>query len=197
MAPKDLEQQLAFIIEIDKLKNVVRQTLLTDQSRRENSAEHSWHLAIMAELLRNYAATQVDVLRVMKMVLVHDIVEIDAGDAFAYDPAANLGKSDREHQAANRIFGLLPEEQANELRALWREFEANATDDARYANALDRLHPLLHNWHTEGGTWRIHKVRRDQVYRRMDPLRTATPELWPTVVDMIEQSCAKGWIATE
>jgi putative hydrolase of HD superfamily len=197
MDAKVLEQQFAFILEIDKLKTVVRQTLLTDRSRRENSAEHSWHLAIMAGLLQKYAATQVDVLRVVKMVLVHDIVEIDAGDAFAYDAAAHLGQSDREHQAAERIFGLLPADQANELRGLWQEFEANTTDDARYANALDRLHPLLHNWHTEGGTWRIHKVRRDQVYRRMDPVRTGTPELWPTVVDIIEQSCSKGWISTE
>jgi len=197
MNPKVLEQQLTFIVEIDKLKTVLRQTLLTDRSRRENSAEHSWHLAIMAGLLQHYAARPVDVSRVMKMVLVHDLVEIDAGDTFAYDVAANMDKADREHQAAERIFGLLPPEQGNELRALWQEFEANATDDARYANALDRLQPLLHNWHTEGGTWRIHHVRRDQVYRRMDAVRVGTPELWPTVVEIVEKSCAKGWIATE
>src|SRR6516165_10043741 len=134
-----LEQQLSFILEIDKLKTVLRQTLLTDRSRRENSAEHSWHLAIMAGLLWQYAAAPVNVSRVMKMVLVHDLVEIDAGDTFAYDVAANVDKAQREHQAAQRIFGLLPPEQGSELRALWQEFEANRTDDARYANALDRL----------------------------------------------------------
>jgi putative hydrolase of HD superfamily len=197
MDPNVLEQQLSFIVEIDKLKTVLRQTLLTDRSRRENSAEHSWHLSIMAGLLWQYAATPVNVSRVMKMVLVHDLVEIDAGDTFAYDVAGNLDKSEREHRAAQRVFGLLPVEQGSELRALWEEFEASDTNDARYANALDRLQPLLHNWHTEGGTWRIHNVRRDQVYRRMDPVRIGTPELWPTVVNIIENSCAKGWIATE
>lgn len=189
-----LEQQLSFILEIDKLKTILRQTLLTDASRRENSAEHSWHLAIMALLLTEHAAEPVDVARTMKMLLVHDLVEIDAGDTFAYDVAHNLSKSERERRCADRIFSLLPAEQGKQLRALWEEFEAFQTPESRYANALDRLQPLLHNTRTEGGTWRIHSVAREQVYRRMDPIRTAMPELWPIITRIIEDATARGWI---
>jgi len=138
-----LAQQLRFVVEIDRLKTVLRQTLLTDASRQENSAEHSWHLALMAALLAEHAGAEVDVTRTMKMVLVHDVVEIDAGDAFCYDAAANVGKEERERLAAERIFGLLPAEQAAELHALWVEFEAGETAEARFAVALDRLQPLL------------------------------------------------------
>jgi putative hydrolase of HD superfamily len=170
---------------------------LTDQSRRENSAEHSWHLAIMAMLLTQYAATPVDVAHTMKMVLVHDLVEIDAGDTFAYDAAGNVGREERERLAADRVFGILPEAQGRELRALWDEFEESATPESRYANALDRLQPLLHNANTEGGTWRIHNVKRAQVYKRMDPVRTGMPEIWPVVVKIIEDASTTGWIARE
>ncbi len=196
MTTSRLSRQLSFVLEIDKLKTVLRSTLLTDSSRRENSAEHSWHLAIMASLLAEYAAAPVDVCRVMKMLLVHDLVEIDAGDTFAYDAAANAGRAARELKCAERIFGMLPEEQGRELRGLWEEFEANTTTESKYANALDRLQPLLHNTRTEGGTWRIHSVHRDQVYRRMEPIRTAMPELWPVVTGIIEDACQRGWIVT-
>jgi putative hydrolase of HD superfamily len=191
-----LDQQLSFVLEIDKLKTILRQTLLTDSSRRENSAEHSWHLAIMSFLLAEYATAPVDILRVVKMLLVHDLIEIDAGDTFAYDVAGNADKAEREQRCAERIFGMLPEEQGRELRALWQEFEAFKTPESKYANALDRLQPLLHNSRTEGGTWRIHSVARDQVYRRMEPIRTAMPELWPVVTRIIEDACARGWIVT-
>ena len=191
-----LDQQLAFVLEIDKLKTILRQTLLTDSSRRENSAEHSWHLAIMSVLLAEYATEPVDMLRVIKMLLVHDLIEIDAGDTFAYDVAGNVGRAEREEHGAERIFGLLPEEQGRELRALWEEFDAFKTPESKYANALDRLQPLLHNARTEGGTWRIHSVARDQVYRRMEPIRSALPELWPMVTRIIEDACARGWIVT-
>jgi putative hydrolase of HD superfamily len=189
-------QQLSFILEIDKLKTILRQTLLTDSSRRENSAEHSWHLAIMSVLLAEYATEPVDMLRVIKMLLVHDLIEIDAGDTLAYDVAGNVGRAEREEHGAERIFGLLPEEQGRELRALWEEFDAFKTPESKYANALDRLQPLLHNARTEGGTWRIHSVARDQVYRRMEPIRSALPELWPVVTRIIEDACARGWIVT-
>jgi putative hydrolase of HD superfamily len=189
-------QQLSFILEIDKLKTILRQTLLTDSSRRENSAEHSWHLAIMSVLLAEYATEPVDMLRVIKMLLVHDLIEIDAGDTFAYDVAGNVGRAEREEHGAERIFGLLPEEQGRELRALWEEFDAFKTPESKYANALDRLQPLLHNARTEGGTWRIHSVARDQVYRRMEPIRSALPELWPMVTRIIEDACARGWSVT-
>jgi putative hydrolase of HD superfamily len=191
-----LDQQLSFILEIDKLKTILRQTLLTDSSRRENSAEHSWHLAIMSVLLAEYATEPVDMLRVIKMLLVHDLIEIDAGDTFAYDVAGNVGRAEREEHGAERIFGLLPEEQGRELRALWEEFDAFKTPESKYANALDRLQPLLHNARTEGGTWRIHSVARDQVHRRMEPIRSALPELWPVVTRIIEDACARGWIVT-
>jgi putative hydrolase of HD superfamily len=193
----DLRKQLSFSLEIDKLKTILRQTLLTDSSRQENTAEHSWHLGILAFLLAERAPEKIDVLRTVKMCLVHDIVEIDAGDTFAYDAAGYQDKEAREQQAATRIFGLLPEKQAAELRALWDEFEDAATPESRYANALDRLQPLLNNWKTEGGTWRIHKIRRSQVYKRMDPVRTGLPDAWPMVVSIIEEATAKGWIAGE
>ena len=191
-----LDQQLSFVLEIDKLKTILRQTLLTDSSRRENSAEHSWHLAIMSFLLTEYATAPVDILRVIKMLLVHDLIEIDAGDTFAYDVAGNVDRAEREQRCAERIFGMLPEEQGRELRALWEEFDAFKTPESKYANALDRLQPLLHNARTEGGTWRIHSVARDQVYRRMEPIRTAMPELWPVVTRIIEDACARGWIVS-
>jgi putative hydrolase of HD superfamily len=181
-----LARQIRFIVEIDKLKRVLRRTLLTDKSRRENSAEHSWHIALMAPLLAEYAGDAVDVLRVMKMLLVHDLVEIDAGDTFAYDTAGHLDKLDRERLAAERIFGLLPHDQASALRALWDEFETGTTAEARFALTLDRLQPLLQNVHAEGGAWRSHGVTREQVLDRMLPIRSTSVLLWDYVVEVIE-----------
>ncbi len=194
-APPRLAQQLQFIVELDQLKNVLRRTQLIDGSRHENSAEHSWHLAVMALLLHEYADNTVDVHRVMRMLLVHDIVEIDAGDTFAFDVAGNLSKAERELAAAERIFGLLPEEQGRELRALWDEFEAMATSEARYANALDRLEPLLQNLHNSGGTWRQYNIDRAAVLRRMAPIQEGMPEVWPFVVDAVEAAVEAGYIA--
>lgn len=190
-----LARQLRFIVEVDGLKRVLRQTLLTDGSRRENSAEHSWHLALMASLLAEHSAVPVDLPRTVRMLLVHDVVEIDAGDTFCYDAAANLDREERERCAAERLFGLLPEEQASELRELWEEFEARETAEARFANALDRLQPLLHNYHTEGGTWRIHGITREQVVARMRPIEQAMPSVWPYVLAVVEQVCAAGHLA--
>ena len=194
MADTRLAQQMAFVMEIDKLKTILRQTSLMDNSRRENSAEHSWHLAAMALTLGEYAEPRTDLTHVVKMVLVHDIVEIDAGDVFAYDAAGNVGKVDREKLAAARIFGLLPEEQGREFRQLWEEFEARETMEAKYANALDRLQPLLNNWRTQGGTWAIHKVNRKQVMWRMDPVKEGMPEVWPMVLKIVDDACGCGWI---
>ncbi|MDP9349480.1 MAG: HD domain-containing protein [Gemmatimonadota bacterium] len=189
-----LARQLAFVVELDRLKQTLRQTTVMDASRQENSAEHSWHLGMMALLLAEYAAAPVDPLRVVKMVLVHDVIEIDAGDTFCYDAQANLDKEERERRAAARLFGLLPADQGEELRALWEEFEEAATPEARFAVALDRLQPLLQNLHTEGGTWRKHGITREQVLRRMRPIRDAMPGLWPVVEGMIAQACAQGWV---
>jgi putative hydrolase of HD superfamily len=170
-----LQQQINFVIEIDRLKGVLRQTPLMDSSRRENSAEHSWHLAMMALTLAEYAPAGVDVQQAMHQVLIHDLVEIDAGDTFCYDQAAHEDKAEREQQAAKRIFGLLPEPHNQKLRQLWDEFEAQQTPTAQFAAALDRLQPLLHNWQTEGGTWKQHNIHRDQVMKRVAPIETGAP----------------------
>lgn len=189
-----LQQQLSFILEIDKLKSILRQTLIIDRSRRENTAEHSWHLAVMAGLLAEYATGPVDVARVTRMVLVHDIVEIDAGDTFAFDADGILTKKDREREAADRIFGLLPPEQGRELRGLWEEFEAEETEDAQFANAIDRLEPCLLNANTEGGTWRKHSPSLDKVMERMKPVKLYMPQVWPVVQKIIDEAVANGWV---
>ena len=189
-----LERQLCFIVELDRLKATLRQTRLIDASRQENSAEHSWHLAMMALLLAEYAGAAVDPLRVVRIVLVHDVVEIDAGDTFCYDADANLDREERERRAADRLFGLLPPDQAGELRGLWEEFEAGATPDARFAVALDRLQPLLQNVHSDGGTWRRHGITRAQVEARMRPIQLAIPELWPAVLRFLDRAAEQGWI---
>ena len=198
MQSSRLAQQLQFIVEIDKLKRVLRQTLLTDESRQENSAEHSWHLAIMAILLTEYApSSEMDVLRVIKMLLIHDLVEIDAGDTFCYDHQGNLDKALREAEAAERIFGLLPAEQGAEFRNLWEEFEAQETPAAKFAAALDRIQPLLHNQQTRGGTWRIHGITCEQVLWRMQPVKDGAPALWPVVQQIIEDCVVAGYLSAD
>lgn len=184
-APR-LARQLDFLVELDKLKQVLRRTMLVGESRLENSAEHSWHLGVMAALLSEYAPGGVDLERTMTMLLVHDVVEIDAGDTFVFDAAAMADKEERELRAAERIFGLLPDDQADRLRALWDEFEGGATPEARFANALDRFHALLQNVHNGGGTWKRHGVGRDQVLERMEPIRAGAPALWPYVVAAVD-----------
>lgn len=191
-----LERQLRFITEIDRLKRVLRRTLLTDGTRRENSAEHSWHIAVMVPLLAEYASAEVDTARVVGMLLVHDLVEIDAGDTFAYDAAGNADRAERESRAADRLFGLLPPDQGAEMRALWDEFEGGATANARFAHAVDRLQPLLQNLMTEGGTWRTHGITRDQVVGRMRPIEHAAPGLWPFVLHSIDHVWANGRVRT-
>ena len=167
MSQSRLEQQLNFISEIDKLKTVLRQTTLLDDSRRENSAEHSWHVALMAFVLAEHADVDgLDIFRIVRMLLIHDIVEVDAGDTFCYDLDGMAEKAKKERQAAERIFGLLPADQADELRGLWQEFEARETPEARFANALDRLQPVMHNLQTGGNAWRRHGITREQVLER-------------------------------
>ena len=189
-----LERRIRFALEVDRLKSVMRRTRLVDGSRHENSAEHSWHLAILAMVLADAAGAEVDQGRVLRMLLVHDIIEVDAGDTFAFDTAGYLDKEDRERAAADRLFGLLPDEQRDELRALWEEFEAEQTADARFAVALDRFQPLLLNFYGGGGSWREHGIARAQVLRRMAPIEHGAPALWPFVLDVIDRACAEGWI---
>ncbi|MBD2386507.1 HD domain-containing protein [Cylindrospermum sp. FACHB-282] len=194
MTINKLTQQIQFIIEIDRLKQVLRQTSLVGGSRRENSAEHSWHLAVMAIALSEYAPVGVDISHAIKMLLIHDLVEIDVGDIFCYDVQGNQNKAELEAQAAIRLFGLLPENQGEELRLLWEEFEAGETPAAKFAAALDRIQPLLHNQQNNGGTWLIYEITRDQVMKRMAPVETGAPELWPFVLQLIEDSVAAGYL---
>ncbi|BAU41853.1 HD domain-containing protein [Leptolyngbya sp. O-77] len=194
LAPTRLAQQIQFVLEIDKLKGVLRQTLLTDASRRENSAEHSWHLALMAIALAEYAPAPIDLSRVVQMVLLHDLVEIDAGDTFAFDMQANQDKANREQAAADRLFGLLPPDLGQTLRSCWEEFEAAKTRDAQFAHALDRLQPFLHNLQTEGGTWKQHGVTRDRVLWRMQAVQQGAPALWPLVEGLIQQAVSAGYL---
>lgn len=186
--------QLTFLTEIDRLKSVLRQNLLVDGSRRENDAEHSYSLAVMAFILAEHAVDKIDVLKVLKMVLLHDIVEIDAGDTFAYDTVGYLDKAEREEKAADRIFSLLPSDQAEEFRGLWEEFEAGESAEARYGAALDRMQPLINNYLTQGHTWKLYHVSTEAVFVRMDPIRVATPSLWPVVEAIVEDSLKKGYI---
>lgn len=194
MTSERLAKQIEFIAEMDKLKGVLRQTLLTDRSRRENSAEHSWHLALLAMVFSEYAKEPVDLFRVLKMLLVHDLVEIDAGDTYCYDEAGNKGKADRENLAADRIFGLLPEGQGEEFRALWEEFEARNTPEAKFAAALDRFQPLLNNHRTGGLMWQKHGIRKDQVYLRNSPMNDGAPDLWEYAEGMIKEGIVNGWL---
>jgi putative hydrolase of HD superfamily len=195
--PDRLTQQLAFFAEIDKVKQIVRRTLLMDGSRFENDAEHSWHMALMALGLTEYAAEPVAALRVVKMCLIHDVVEIDAGDAYAYDPAAQVGQADRERRAAARIFGLLPPDQAAEWCGLWEEFEAQASADARYAAALDRVQSVLANYHAQGRSWRDHGVTRSQVLARIQAVRTGAPRLWEHLCQIVADATQRGWLRAD
>lgn len=193
-----LEQQMRFLVEVDKMKSVYRRTILIDKTRRESDAEHSWHFALMAMLLAEYADPEkVDCARVIRMALVHDLIEIYAGDTFAYDVQGNQDKRQRETEAADKLFALLPEDQAAEIRALWEEFDAMETPDALYAAAIDRLQPFLNNYLTQGHTWGLGGVKSAQVYERMDPIRVALPEVWPFVDKMIQESIEKGYLEKE
>jgi putative hydrolase of HD superfamily len=187
-----LLQQIAFLVEADKLKGIVRRTPLVDRSRLENSAEHSWHLALTMMVLREYGPAALDWMRVIEMVTVHDLVEVDAGDVSAYDLAGLEGKAVREQAAAERIFGLLPPDEGARFRQLWEEFELQSTPEARFANALDRLQPLLQNAHAGGGSWCGQALARAQILDRMTPIEASLPDVWPHVLDIIESFCAAG-----
>jgi len=195
MVSERLKKQIQFIVEADKIKNIFRRSKIHDGSRRENDAEHSWHLALMAFLLSEYSKESIDVLKVMKMCIIHDIVEIDAGDTFCYDAKGNLDKQEREQKAADRIFGLLPEEQGTELRKLWEEFDAMETPEAKYAAALDRLQPVLLNYLNKGGTWQEYNVKKEQVLKRIGPIEEGAPELWEFVSSLIEDAVAKEYLS--
>jgi putative hydrolases of HD superfamily len=191
---ESLAQQIDFILEIDRLKSILRRTPLLDRSRRENTAEHSWQIALMAVLLAEHADPPVDINHVVVMLLVHDLVEIDAGDTFIYDEEALATKTARELQAAERIFGLLPSEQGKRFRSLWDEFEAKKTPEAGFANAIDRLQPLLNNYFTGGETWRQPGVSADRVIARNEQIGLAAPELWAYAEGLIHEATRKGFL---
>jgi putative hydrolase of HD superfamily len=195
MKSNRLTQQIEFILEIDKLKQILRKTFLTDSSRQENTAEHSWHIAMMAIILEEYALEGVDISCVIKMLLIHDLVEIDAGDTFCYDVQGYESKAQREVLAAKRLFGLLPTEQGSELRKLWEEFEEQKTPNAKFAAALDRIQPLLHNQKTKGGSWLVHGITHEQVMKRIAPVEIGAPQLWVFIQQVVDECVAAGYLS--
>ncbi len=194
MDKKRFDQQIQFILEIDNLKSVIRQSFLLDGTRRENSAEHSWHVALMGLLLAEYSEQPVDLLRTMKMLLIHDIIEIDAGDTYCYDEAGVMDQTSREREAAERLFGLLPEDQMEEFRELWAEFEERSSAEAKFAATIDRLMPLLHNYHTEGRSWREHGIRVNQVSSRNDVMKEGALPLWEFAMSLIDDAVDREYL---
>ena len=190
-----LKKQIDFIIEIDKMKSVFGQNIIIDRTRNENDAEHSWHIAVIAMILYEYAyRPDIDLLRVLKMLLIHDIVEVYAGDTFVYDAQANLDKGKREQDAADKIFGMLPEDQEKEYRALWEEFDAMETPESIFAAATDRFEPFILNCNTDGHTWRLADITSDKLYKRLYETKVALPALWDTICELIHENIEKGYI---
>jgi len=192
MFSENLLQQIRFIKEIDNLKYIQRKTKLFGSDRNENDAEHSWHLAMMVLVLSEHTNEQVDILKVVKMVLIHDIVEIDAGDTFMYDTQKNHSNTDEERMAAQRIFGLLPEKQSKEFIAIWEEFEAGETKEAKFAKAMDRLEPLLQNTSNDGGTWKEFGVTYDRVHQKKSVIKEGSSVIWDYAEQLINESVEKG-----
>ncbi len=192
MDPKRLEEQLGFALEIDKEKNIFRQTYISDMIRKENDAEHAWHMAVMAYLLKEYSNENIDIARTMIMCLIHDIVEIDAGDTFAYDDKGKETQKEREEKAADRIFGLLPDDQRDELRAIFEEFEAQETPEARFARAMDNLQPLMLNDSNNGYSWKEHGVRAEQAMKRHEGTKAGSEILYRKCVELIDKNKEAG-----
>lgn len=187
-----LKQQMNFILEVDKVKNIFRQTYLADGNRKENDAEHSWHLALMAVLLKEYANEDIDLGKVIPMVLVHDLVEIDAGDTYAYDEAAAADKDERERKAAKRVFGLLPKDQGDWLKGLWEEFEAYETAEAKFAHMLDNSQPLFLNDASGGKSWSEHGVKKSQIYKRNRHTGEGSEKIWKYMQTLVEKHIQLG-----
>ncbi|MBM6617561.1 HD domain-containing protein [Bacillus suaedaesalsae] len=191
---RELQQKIDFLREVDKLKQVYRRSFLMDGTRNENDAEHTWHISLMAVILIEYAEENIDLLKVIQMLLIHDIVEIDAGDTFAYDEIGYLDKEEREQEAADRIFGLLPESQKDRMIELWSEFEEQESNEAKYASALDRMQPLLQNFYSKGSSWRPHGITKDQVLKRNACIKEASEELWEYVCKLVDESVELGYL---
>ena len=185
-------EQIEFLVEMDKMKNIYRQTRVLHEDRAENDAEHAWHLAMLAIVLSEYANEPVDLKTVLKTVLIHDIVEIDAGDTYAYDAAGNATKAERKQKAADRLFGMLPEDQGREMRQLWDAFEAGSTPEARFANSLDRIQPLMLNYCKHGESWRTHGTRREQVEKRIQWIFEGSQVLGDMAEELIRRAAEEG-----
>lgn len=192
-----LKKQMEFIVEVDKVKNIIRQTYLAEGNRKENDAEHSWHLALMAVLLKEYSNEEVDLAKVVPMVLIHDLVEIDAGDTYAYDEAGAATKRERETKAADRIFGMLPQDQCSWFRELWEEFEAYETPEAKFAHVLDNCQPLLLNDASNGKSWAEHGVRKSQIYKRNENTSEGSVEIWEYMKELIDKHIRLGHVIDE
>ncbi|PBC86052.1 putative hydrolases of HD superfamily [Streptomyces sp. 2224.1] len=192
--PDRLRRQIEFIIEVDRLKDVFRQSPLLAANRKENDAEHSWHLALMTLVLAEYADEPLDTSKVLALVVLHDLVEIYAGDTFLYDTAAAADQEAREQQAADKLFALLPADQRDHFRSLWDEFEERSTPEARFAKAMDRLQPLLLNYGNRGGTWRTPGVTEQDVLTRKSVIKDASADLWQYAQDLIHTGAANGWV---
>ncbi|MCH2155547.1 MAG: HD domain-containing protein [Opitutales bacterium] len=190
-----LRQQIAFIKEIDALKGVTRRSLLLSRERYENSAEHSWHIALLAMIMTEYCPEELNTQHTVKLLLIHDIVEIDAGDVFIYDSEGQANKTDDEEAACERIFGLLPDDQAQHFKALWQEFEHGKTPEAIFARSIDRLMPLLHNYFNEGAAWKKHGVVYDQVIEVNSKIAEGSPKLWEFAQGLINDAVAQGWLS--
>ncbi len=197
MYKERFEKQLAFILEADKEKNIFRQTHITDYLRRENDAEHAWHMAMMIYLLKEYSNEEFDIAKAMMMALIHDIVEIDAGDTYAYDTEGLTTQKEREEKAADRIFGLLPDDQQYELRALFGEFEACETPEARFARAMDNFQPLILNDSNNGRDWRVHNVSKTQVTNRQKRTKLGSEDIWDYSEKLIKENVRKGNLRDE
>ncbi|MGQ8335068.1 HD domain-containing protein [Sunxiuqinia sp. A32] len=192
MTTEDLLKQIEFIKEIDKIKYIQRRTKLFSSDRNENDAEHSWHLAMMAIVLSEYSDKEIDLSKVIKMVLIHDIVEIDAGDTFIYDQDKNHDNTEEELKSAKRIFGILPEKQAKEFIEIWTEFEDGISNEAKFARSMDRLEPLLQNTSNNGGTWKEYGVKYHTVYEKKKVIKEGSTKLWNYAEKLIENSVEKG-----
>lgn len=188
------QKQMTFLLEIDKAKNIVRQTYLADGKRKENDAEHSWHIAVMAFTLAEYFGNDIDITKVMKMVLMHDLIEIDAGDTYCYDVKGYEDKAEREKKAAQRLYHLLPKDQEEEYRQLWEEFETGATAEANFAVILDRIQPIMLNYASEGIAWKEHGVFKDQVLKRNERTLDGPEEISQYFLEIIEMAVQKGYL---
>lgn len=194
MINKRLLKDIEFIVEIDKMKTILRQTSVIGVDKRENDAEHSWHISLMAVVLGEYSNEKVDILKVIKMLLTHDLVELYAGDTFCYDVKGNEDKRERELKAADKIYGMLDEDKGKELRALWDEFEDMKTPEALFAASMDRIQPMLSNYYNDGGTWKKYDVKKQSIYKRISPVEKSSSELWEFMIDIIEKAEEKGFI---